>query len=137
MWINKNQLVAAVASWKEHARQSVVAFQEGVGSDDNPFTSDLCVASIWRESDRLLERLGAAGGTAEIRVTVSSADKVNATSKALFMPVVSLRFVGGRREGDPSVMYLTVRAASILQVQKQIDDLREIGAEVRDWIYTA
>jgi hypothetical protein len=136
MWKKKppatDHVRLAFESIKEHVRQVVLAFQEGSGSQDSPFTADLAIAAIWREIDIRSKSLGALEGTSWFRVEV----KGNAVAEfAAYLDehidFDTVECAGPRVEDGNAVVYLTSSAQGAV-VLFDLLKCPEV-VKVRDW----
>jgi len=125
------------------------AFQVGEGIMNNapePITLDIARRQIWRlvrETLRgLAEETGSASATVWLRAAIPQA-AVEAQDRLLTVlgdsPGWCIRCYGPRREGEPTVFYITgmwdFGAMTPIRLRDLVRDLRGHGFEIRDFTY--
>lgn len=130
--INDESLRAFSAHLKDYVRTTVMAFQDGAGSQDAPFTADLAIAAMWREIDLWMENVGALEGTSWYRISVATEDLSRVVAEIdRAVDVDTMTCVGARFDGDLNVLYLTVKDTKLETLQFLVGLVGWVG--LRDW----
>jgi len=124
---------AIIESIKTYVREAIIAFQEGAGSQDAPFTADLTIAAIWRHIDLVVDDQLEA--VTRLRIEAPQGQRIDVIATLATMNPETVTQVGGRAEGDNDVWYVWIPTKTVTEAMTAIVALKKDGADVRDWQY--
>jgi hypothetical protein len=130
----RKQLIQATEHLKEHVRDTVIAFQNGVGDVDAPFTADLAIRSIWNEIDNAFAQDRSC--TAAFRIAVAP-QGIETALQALGLRLLSVQVLGPRGQETNAVCYVTAEVRTHELVATAVRRVIMAGGEIRDWSFRA
>lgn len=143
--MSSRNLVSAIDHLKAYSSDVLAAFQKGSMAGEEKFTIDLALRLLWREYELLLTELVTHASDHPVapvcHLRLATTDDLEAL-RALSIQTGwswSVRTLGPREVGDPSVVYATgvylagATATPLRALSVVVDALREAGVEVRDY----
>jgi len=128
----RKQLIQAAEHLKEHVRATIIAFQDGVGDVNAPFTADLAIKSIWNEIDNAFTRDRSC--VASFRIAIAP-EGIQTALQALGLRLLSVQVLGPRGKETNAVCYVAASAATHMLAADAVRRVVAAGGEVRDWSF--